>query len=79
LYNHNCATLDGGRGRLRSPGNSAYGDAGGAPAALEWGGHRLGAAITLHLVEFAHELGALVEGLAHHQAFADEACPKEGD
>jgi hypothetical protein len=43
------------------------------------GGNRLGAVIALHLVEFAHELGALGEGVAHHQAFADEACPKEGD
>jgi hypothetical protein len=35
--------------------------------------------VALHLVEFAHELGALVHGLAHQQAFTDEACPKEGD
>jgi hypothetical protein len=35
--------------------------------------------LALHLVEFAHELGALCERVAHHQAFADEACPKEGD
>jgi hypothetical protein len=39
----------------------------------------LGAVVALHLVEFAHELGALVQSLAHQQAFADEACPKEGD
>jgi hypothetical protein len=39
----------------------------------------LGAVIALHLVEFAHELGALRERVANHQAFADEACPKEGD
>jgi hypothetical protein len=39
----------------------------------------LGAALTLHLVEFAHELSALVERAAHHQAFADETCPKQGD
>ena len=37
------------------------------------------AAIALHPVEFAHELGALVNGVPQHQAFADEACPKEGD
>jgi hypothetical protein len=35
--------------------------------------------VALHLVEFAHELGALVQGLTHQQAFADEAGPKEGD
>jgi hypothetical protein len=44
-----------------------------------WGGNRLSAVISLHLVKFAHELGALGESVAHHQAFADEACPKEGD
>jgi hypothetical protein len=35
--------------------------------------------VALHLVKFAHQLGALGEGAAHHQALADEACPKEGD
>jgi hypothetical protein len=44
-----------------------------------WGGNRLGAVIALQLAELAHELGALGEGVAHHQAFADEACPKDGD
>jgi hypothetical protein len=39
----------------------------------------LGAATALHLVEFAHQLGALVERVAHDQAFADETCPKQGD
>jgi hypothetical protein len=29
-----------------------------------WSGNRLGAVIALHLVEFAHELGALVQGVA---------------
>jgi hypothetical protein len=43
------------------------------------GGNRLGLVIALHLVEFAHELGALVQGLPHQQAFADEAGPKEGN
>jgi hypothetical protein len=42
-------------------------------------GNRLGAATALHPVEFAHELGALVQGVAHQQAFADEASPEEGD
>jgi hypothetical protein len=35
--------------------------------------------MALHLAEFAHELRALGQGLVHHQAFADEASPKEGD
>jgi hypothetical protein len=34
--------------------------------------------IALHTVEFAHELRALVESVAHHQPFADETCPKQG-
>jgi len=38
----------------------------------------LGAAVALHPVEFAHQLGALVETVAHQQPFADEAGPKEG-
>jgi hypothetical protein len=49
------------------------------PAAGGWDGSRLRAAVALHLVEFAHQLGALVERVAHHQAFSNEACPKEGD
>jgi hypothetical protein len=36
-------------------------------------------AIALQLVEFAHQLGTPGQGLAHHQAFADKACPKERD
>ena len=44
-----------------------------------WGGNRLGAAIALHLVEFADHLGALGEGVAHYQAFANEASLKDGD
>jgi hypothetical protein len=43
------------------------------------GRYRLGAAIALHLVEFAHQLGALRQGISHGHAFADEACPKKGD
>jgi hypothetical protein len=35
--------------------------------------------VALHPVELAHELGALGEGMAHRQALADEACPKERD
>jgi hypothetical protein len=62
-----------------SPGVSADRDAGWVRTGRGWGGNRLGAVIALHLVKFAHELGALGERLAHHQAFADEACPKEGD
>jgi hypothetical protein len=58
---------------------SAYGDSVEVPAAPGWRGNRLGASIALHPVEFAHELGALVNGVPQHQAFADEACPKEGD
>ncbi len=46
---------------------------------MDWGGNRLGPVIALHLVEFAHDLGALGKSLALHQAFADEAAPKEGD
>jgi len=34
--------------------------------------------IALQLVEFAHDLGALSQGVADQQAFADEASP-EGD
>jgi hypothetical protein len=41
--------------------------------------YRLSAPITLHLVQFAHQLRAPGKGIAHHQAFADKACPKEGD
>jgi hypothetical protein len=63
--------------RLRAA--SAYGDTGGVPAAGRWDGSRLRATVALHPVEFAHQLGALVERVAHHQAFPDEACPKEGD
>jgi hypothetical protein len=48
-------------------------------AGRSWGGNRLGAVIALHLVEFAHKRGALGESVAHHQAFADEARPEEGD
>ena len=33
----------------------------------------------LHLVEFAHQLGTLRQGLTYQQAFTDEARPKEGD
>ena len=58
---------------------SAQRNAGGAGTARGWNGNRLGPVIALQLVEFAHELRALVQGLAHQQAFADEACPKEGD
>jgi hypothetical protein len=58
---------------------SADRDAGWVRTGRGWGGNRLGAVIALHLVEFPHQLGALGEGMAHHQAFADEACPKEGD
>jgi len=65
--------------RRNEPGVSADRDAGCVPAGRGWGGNRLGAVIALQLVEFAHELGALGERLAHHYAFADEACPKEGD
>jgi hypothetical protein len=36
-------------------------------------------AIALHLVEFTHQLGSPGEGVANHQAFADKACPKQGD
>jgi hypothetical protein len=39
----------------------------------------LGAVIALHLMEFAHQLSALRQGIAHDQAFANEARPKEGD
>jgi hypothetical protein len=35
--------------------------------------------IALHLVEFAHDLRTAGKRLAHHQAFADEARPEEGD
>jgi hypothetical protein len=41
--------------------------------------NRLSAAIALQLVEFAHQLGAPGESLAHHKAFAYEACPEESD
>jgi hypothetical protein len=44
-----------------------------------WGGHRFGAVFALHLLEFAHEVGALGVGIADHQAFPDEAGPQEGD
>jgi hypothetical protein len=47
--------------------------------ARRWSRYRLSAPIALHLVEFAHELGAAGERVAHHQAFADKACPKESD
>jgi hypothetical protein len=63
---------------LYNPSLSAYRDARLARTGEGGGGNRLGAVISLHLVEFAHELRALVEGVAHHQAFADETCPKEG-
>ena len=62
-----------------SAATSADRDAGSVRTGRGWGGNRLGAVIALHLVEFAHKLGALGERVAHHQAFADEACPKEGD
>ena len=58
---------------------SAYGDSVEVPAAPGWRGNRLGASIALHPVEFAHQLGPLVERVAHHQPLADEACPEEGD
>jgi hypothetical protein len=45
---------------------------------MGWRGNRLGPAIALHPVEFAHQLGPLVNGVPHHQAFPDKACPKEG-
>jgi hypothetical protein len=35
--------------------------------------------ISLHLVEFAHDLRTPGESFAHHQAFADEASPKKGN
>jgi hypothetical protein len=46
-----------------------------------WGGDRLGGVVIapLHLVKFTHQLRALSQGLMHHEAFADEASPKEGD
>jgi hypothetical protein len=45
-----------------------------------WDGDRLGAVVmALHLVEFAHHLCALGQGIVHDQAFADEASPKESD
>ena len=44
-----------------------------------WDGNRLCVALALHLVEFAHELGALGQCVAHRQALADEASPKECD
>jgi hypothetical protein len=37
------------------------------------------ALIALHPLEFAHQLRALGECLVHHQAFADEASPKQSD
>jgi hypothetical protein len=64
---------------LYNPSALAYGDARRVRAGPDRGGNRLGAALTLHLVEFAHELGPLVERAAHYQAFADETCPKQGD
>jgi hypothetical protein len=46
---------------LYNPSASAYRDARRVRTGTDWGGNRLGAATALHLVEFAHELGALVE------------------
>jgi hypothetical protein len=63
---------------LYNPSPSAYRDASRVRTAGVWGGDRLGAVIALHTVEFAHELRALVESVAHHQPFADETCPKQG-
>ena len=42
-------------------------------------GNRLGAMIPLQLAQFAHELRVAGGCMAHDDAFADDAAPKESD
>jgi hypothetical protein len=41
--------------------------------------NRLSVATALQLMEFSHQLGAPGEAVTNHQAFADKACPQQGD
>jgi hypothetical protein len=42
-------------------------------------GNRFRAAFALHLLKFAHQLGALGASIAYREPFTDEAGPQEDD